>query len=356
MEIVNKNPHVLQNSKSKYTDDFHRMLDMYTKQERFEKSEISSTVLYYGQLKLLISEIEFLTLCMRDLESTKNVIVLYIGSASGEHISMVINMFPLFEYVLIDPRGFKLGQYNKSKTNVRTINKLFDNNFCKSIKSEYKDKTILYISDIRTITLNGRSVDVQDYIGRDMISQKEWFYILNPFRSLLKFRFPYCPVQWKPADEKPFKYLDGSIFIQSYEPPQSTETRLYVKDNPKEILYYPCSYADRLSYFNKYIRTLCYSHKIKSAGIDHCYDCYSYIYILENYIRQMDLKTTVVELMAEINENLNTDKKIVEFKFNDRCYRIKYSDYKYGVTDEKLYEEEISCNKTRKLKDEDDDS
>ena len=52
------------------------------------RNEIEKTCLHWGQRKLLISEIEFLTKYSR-----KNDTILYIGAAPGIHINILIHLY-----------------------------------------------------------------------------------------------------------------------------------------------------------------------------------------------------------------------------------------------------------------------
>jgi hypothetical protein len=54
-----------------------------------------------GQRKLLLSEIEFLTLFARPGD-----VVVYAGAAPGYHIPYLLDLFPFIKMVLVDPRQF----------------------------------------------------------------------------------------------------------------------------------------------------------------------------------------------------------------------------------------------------------
>jgi hypothetical protein len=60
---------------------------------------------HWGQRKLLLSEIEFLTdWAPLDRDS----IVVYAGAAPGTHIAFLAEMFPRLSFVLVDPSEFKV--------------------------------------------------------------------------------------------------------------------------------------------------------------------------------------------------------------------------------------------------------
>jgi hypothetical protein len=64
------------------------------------KKKINSNC-HLGQRKLLLTEIEFYTECIN--HSQKNNIVIYAGSATCEHISVIMELFPGLKFILIDP-------------------------------------------------------------------------------------------------------------------------------------------------------------------------------------------------------------------------------------------------------------
>src|SRR5690606_11262993 len=66
----------------------------------YNNKNTKKTSVHFGQLKLLMSEIEFLTFYWNP--SIKNPIVVYIGAAPGTHLDMLSKMFPSFEFHLYD--------------------------------------------------------------------------------------------------------------------------------------------------------------------------------------------------------------------------------------------------------------
>ena len=67
---------------------------------RRRRGERKSTV-HWGQRKLLLSEIEFLTRYSQD-----GMTVVYAGAAPGTHISYLSELFPSLRFVLVDPADF----------------------------------------------------------------------------------------------------------------------------------------------------------------------------------------------------------------------------------------------------------
>jgi hypothetical protein len=64
---------------------------------KYRKTPFISTNCHAGQRKLLLTEIQFYT------NLPKDSLIIYSGSASGEHTSAILNMFPGFKFLLIDP-------------------------------------------------------------------------------------------------------------------------------------------------------------------------------------------------------------------------------------------------------------
>ncbi len=84
------------------TMKFSRILDSDDKQSKYtsRKNQIKSVV-HWGQRKLFMSEIEFLT-----KYSIPGDIVLYVGSAPGIHTYFLSLFFPFLNFILFDPSEF----------------------------------------------------------------------------------------------------------------------------------------------------------------------------------------------------------------------------------------------------------
>ena len=89
---------------------------------------------HLGQRKLLLTEIEFYNKCVDFNKSyTDNNIVIYGGSASCEHLPIILEMYPKLKFILIDPNYHSIdGKYKYIYQNVDVIdnenNKAFLNN------------------------------------------------------------------------------------------------------------------------------------------------------------------------------------------------------------------------------------
>ncbi len=261
--------------KIKKINDIQRILDSERDPSQEYKRRIGEikTVIHFGQMKLLLSEIEFLT-----LYSKPNDHVIYAGAAHGNHINFLSLLFPYVIFTLIDPNPFVC----KENCKIRIINDYFTNKMAEEMKNEFGEK-ILFISDIRTAKWEigqtpEQQMQVERDVKKDMDMQQEWVRLLGYPKSMLKFRLPWYSGKTI--------YLKGDIYIQCYGPQTTTETRLIVKDGNQMTEYDNKTYEEQLFFFNNYTRVNVYSHDVKYSGVDCCYDCASMILILSNYIRK----------------------------------------------------------------------
>lgn len=281
----------------------YRILPSEMKREKYHsRTKEIKNVIHWGQRKLLLSEIEFLTLYCKIFDSKVHVAeksteslgtqsrqamlpiyVVYAGSAPGTHILYLAKLFPTIHFELYDPREFspKLKQCDRIKTHVQ----YFTDETANEWKSEeHKDKTILFISDIRTgDTESMSSEEVEKRVKIDNQWQMGWYYIMKPELSMFKFRLPY-------DSDGTTEYLDGDIYLQAYAPATSTETRLIVGKDAKLKTYDDRKFEEQLFYFNNYERILNYDNALcdisprKKYGLKNNYDGTSEVHILEQYI------------------------------------------------------------------------
>jgi cap2 methyltransferase len=231
------------------------------------KGEVK-TVIHWGQRKLLMSEIEFLT-----LYGTSSNMVVYAGAAPGTHIALLSDMFPALHFYCVDPAPFTVRQTEK----ITIVQDLFSNEMAKKLGKEHRG--LLFISDIRSADYELDNCRViEEKVQRDMAMQKEWHKCMNPFRSMLKFRLPWAAGMTS--------YLDGDVYLPVWGPITTTETRLITKENSvAEIEYDHKKYEEQLFFFNTVTRPALYAHDVTDGeGIDHCYDCRAEIHILSSYL------------------------------------------------------------------------
>lgn len=351
----NKSPHTLQNLNSKYvsTDSFTRVLsDTFPEEPYRRRRHEDKTLIHIGQRKLHMSEVEFLTECCSELydkkKHEKKIVLIYAGAAHGVHIPTLINMFPFIEYILIDPGKFQIDHSIYSEKAVCKIENCFMNDEkAEKLYERYKDYTRLFISDIRTSDIKEKNEsEREDTIMKDMNAQMNWYYILKPFKSMLKFRLPYVGNN-KNAVTK-IDYLEGTPHFQLWAGCTSSETRLFVGENA-ELKSYDCiKYENQLFRFNTNERTSCYKHDIELPGIDHCYDCYAETYIFNSYLENFEKinsfvqeisikKKSVKDYMEELTTNIKADTRLIKLVYKGELHYVLFKDIKYDKKAEDIF-------------------
>lgn len=160
--------------------------------------------LHLGQLKLLMSELWFLNKCAEDGD-----LVLYVGAASGYHITKLAELYDNLHFDLWDPGKFDL----VVRDNMTIYNRFFTDKDAESYAKS--DRRVLFMCDIRNLAFRN-TVREDDAAGdtivmTDMNNQMKWAQIMKPAYAYLKFRLPYA--------EKTVPYLSGTIYFQPYAPP-----------------------------------------------------------------------------------------------------------------------------------------
>lgn len=207
--------------------------------------------LHLGQRKLLMSEIEFLTIYWDPIAIPRPICV-YAGAAPGTHIKILSMLFPAVTFHLYDPREFEIQETEMIK--------IYQEYFTDEVASRYSDRgDVFFVSDIRTANhkemdekklieygikkdkkgkpigsasviraiLDESRIENEDQIWGDMSMQQNWVLIMNPEHALLKLRFPYS----LDGKDKILKYLKGTVYWQMWAPQTSTETRLKPEKN-----------------------------------------------------------------------------------------------------------------------------
>ena len=276
------------------------------------------STLHWGQLKLLECEITLLMI-MRAIRAIlksvackgKSVLVVYAGAAPGEHIPILAEMFPTYDFHCYDPASYcnQLKNYAlKSVGRIILTNGYFDkecaNKYVERCDNKYEN--LVFISDIRTADPRIQSDEiVENCIEKDMFRQKEWCLIINPDISMLKFRLP-----WKKGVTE---YLSGKILKQTFAPTTSTESRLIITRDDLNFMrdngltkYDNQTYEMQLMYHNTITRSYLYNHPIKNVpGLDHCYDCTSLVLTMKNYYQSSGCNLSDEQLSSKLTEFIN---------------------------------------------------
>jgi ubiquinone/menaquinone biosynthesis C-methylase UbiE len=294
-----------------------RILSSDTQREIYQQrtSEIK-TALHWGQRKLLLSEIEFLTIFITSINDGKynkslKIYVVYAGSAPGTHILYLSKLFPNVYFELYDPREFCYNITN-CKNRIKTHVQYFTDETANEWKSiDHPDKIILFISDIRTGDTETMNFDkIEERVLIDNQWQMNWYNIIKPKLSMFKFRLPY-------NSDKTTEYLTGDIYLQAYPPISSTETRLIVGEDACMKSYSDRQFEEQMFYFNNNIRHCNFNnillklHPIKKNGLSNTYDGALEVYILERYIKlfnkidKISICDKIIKMVGEITKELS---------------------------------------------------
>lgn len=302
------NLHLAQKRKIIYSESpVERILKDDAKEKKYEsrKGEIKSTN-HWGQRKLFMSEIGFLLM----FDKNTPYICLYVGAAPGNHIPYLSSLFKNVEFVLVDPSDFKIKESKK----IKIINDFFTDKLAKDFADKNKSKKLLLISDIRSASWQVMEKKlVEKRVLMDMDAQKRWIKIIDPIKSMLKFRLGYC---YPGQKVEKYKYFDGEIYLPVWGPQTTTECRL-ITDGKKEKLYCPKKLESQMFYFNTCTRVKYYSHSIKKSHYDHCYDCSSEIKILKEYIEKYekniekkDINKKIIKFSKKISKNISSKRDL----------------------------------------------
>ena len=209
----------------------------YRRRESEEKNAI-----HIGQLKLVMSEIQFFTRYWNP-EEIPNPIAIYAGAAPGFHIPFLVQLFPSMTFHLYDPRPFGI----KETDNIKLHQQYFEE---KDAAQWANRKDTFLISDIRTADFREMGqVQNETQIIEDMRRQEKWYLTMKPVKAVFKFRPPY-PLEFVARE---FEYLAGTIYIQAWAPQTSTETRL-VPSGEQRTVYDIIKYQDQMFYINSILR------------------------------------------------------------------------------------------------------
>lgn len=276
------------------------VLDPRGPQHPYERLGRKPWNLHWGQRKLLLSEIEFLTRYL-DLTKTPQPLVVYAGAAPGIHIPFLASLFPEVTFHLWDPSPFRVTESAQIVTH--------QNLFTREVIAEnysHPDvaRNTYFISDIRTGDFEGHKrrlfydkgfvprdeagyvypryedlpynarVDYVDWktrepaspllveriteeaketfegdVTRDLQMQKEWVTQMKPFQAMLKFRLPY------PTASTPqyFPYFRGTVYYQAWNRSSSQETRL-VPQKPLLVEEWSVTRYDELMAYQNRVR------------------------------------------------------------------------------------------------------
>ena len=263
---------------------------MAYRRRRGEKKD----TLHWGQRKLLMSEIDFLTRYGTEKECT----VVYAGASPGGHIPFLRDMFKKVNFILVDPNPFDISPSDR----IVLKQQYFSSEMASEIRKEKgDDEIILFISDIRTADWKTQSPkDYLLYLEADNIAQQEWHTMIRAHKSMLKFSLPY--------GNGKTTYLDGDLYYPVWGPQTTTECRLVPNSGTKE--YDHSVHEQQMFFFNTVIRNTSFKKlypTVEGVGFDYRYDCCREIQILESFLdKTPTFKTrSVSDLSADISDAIS---------------------------------------------------
>ncbi|ORC84616.1 uncharacterized protein TM35_000431840 [Trypanosoma theileri] len=293
------------------TDDFPRRT--YKPSNLATIDDIVVKGLHYGQRKLLLSEIEFLSAYIETSRTPKKpLLVVYAGAANGSHLPFLFNLFEDVKFVLIDPAPFCTAVQDIAKRSKKHILELVEG-YCSDelcirlSRSYHSDYNILFVSDIRSGEPKKQSnKENTAMIMRDNEMQRSWCCSLKAMAAMLKFHPPYPRCKdpksrsYDENDDTPdsIEYMDGNRLFGIWAPKSSSELRLCVQGpfTPgKKIAMrrYDCTLHEEQCYF--YNTSDRYSR-----------DCEAEKNVLQRYLKlfPMAFSADVVKLSNAISEFL----------------------------------------------------
>lgn len=297
-------------------------------EETYAENSISKKTIKYGQLKLLVAEINFFN---RYWNSTKipNPICVYVGAAEGMHIKCLSDLYPEFEFHLYDLRPFDKILNNNPKINLH--NRYFDQSDVENFKKVHD--RVFFMSDIRTLSYSAESrgykamMENEITVWNDMLLQQQWVLDIKPYKSMLKFRLPYkndYTIQQYPTLK--VRYLTGVCWLQPWRSPTSSELRLIPNDN-FEIQDWNFGKVESIIYYqNKNIRvnqpflnpfTNKNEEIFPDIGITNDWDSLFTIQVVMDYLQKHKTLPTIQNsklLLQYICENANPGKSLYSIR------------------------------------------
>lgn len=286
---------------------FSTTMTRFNKTVGYDKKETLSHNVHLGQRKLLLSEIQLLTLYYNN-NVKSHPIVVYVGASPGTHLDFLHYLFPNVKFILYDASPIKL----KNNDVYEIYKQYFTDETCIALKQRFAKSPnvdMLFVSDIRLGANSNK--EFEDQVLRDNELQLGWMKILKPKYSLIKFRLSY-----NLKHGQTFEYVKGKVMFQMWPPETSGESRLLVTraNITTKHTYDFKNYEETLFFHNKWTRRYCFpiesvfdddankANDAKSANANAlqmikkqvyadnnlyctCYDCMAELYTLQEYVK-----------------------------------------------------------------------
>ena len=322
--------------------------------EEYTQCDISNHNCHNGQLKLFLTEVDFLEEVLHYFKEEECVLV-YAGAAEGYHFPLIEKMYPKMRFIVYDPREFG---YTPTKNTIQKTGKegffTIDTakNMDKIIKKHFPDITskykLFFTSDIRMKEEKDPSKDELMIFNQNK-EQLEWICNMNPEPEfvMLKLHIPYQSMLEKIGQSydyelednnksimlqkeqyaklkksgydkfmsvtNGYKYLFGRINIQAFRGSESAETRIISKKakyygktfSCKDGEKYPLVYYNAINYekINFYYNTHIRQHQMnKENSLISEYKKYI-VNLYDNY----DLSMALIILHSYFSKRLGKD-------------------------------------------------
>jgi cap2 methyltransferase len=255
-------------------------------------------------------------------------------------------MFPSHTFILIDPAPFTV---RPEKGRIIIHQCMFTDALAHELRRSLHHTRVLFISDVRSCDPDFHSEEVHaERVKDDMCAQARWHEMLQPFKSMLKFRLPYAPGRTN--------YLKGDLYLPVWGPTSTTECRLVVSTRSGTQTYDHTDHEEKMFFFNTVTRVALYPHSVSGCGLDHCYDCAAEIAIFRAYLRAMRMdcsNRSVAQLSALISSSISSERTLAHKNpsHDQRTSVIRKHQWPEGKPSyEKYFEVEPSCVETKKSK------
>lgn len=243
---------ILYNFDEKNMTTFHSDCKTLREDEILETKSLPE----WSQLKNLVSAFQFFN-CFWCADKIPNPKCVIVGAAPGNHLCVLAQAFPQFEYHLYDEAKFdprlssfkniilhqkffsdvEIEEWREIQLSQQNVFMIFDNRnpaFKKELSDKEKDK--IFLQDLRF--------------------QEKCISAILPVKSLLKVCFPsnFNPITEKSEDKIHISFFDGIAYRHIYNDKNSKEFSLIPHDGVAMRLWNVPLIEDVIRYHNLYIR------------------------------------------------------------------------------------------------------
>lgn len=174
---------------------------------------------HIGQLASLCIELLFLANTVIKVADQKPLLV-YVGAAPGNHLVHLLPLLAGFEVHCYDTEPYCSDLVETE--DIKLFQKEFTTQLAEETRSSNKGRSIYFISDVRSRSYTGHSLQYADMqvndelIEADHKNQMEWVRAIQPTASLVKFRV------YK-TNNIMVRYMAGTLYLKPWTKPHSHE-------------------------------------------------------------------------------------------------------------------------------------